>query len=294
MFTSVRPVAAKAWRAASSLPATSLGHLSSRVTLARRQFIVVSGRSSVLSSRGFATKGRPTKKAGAKKTTAKKAAPKKKKKAVAKPKPKKVRKVVTPEEKKRLEARELKKIALFTEPTRLPENAWMVHTVQGLKGQKVGTEGLGNTMRGLSETFKALSASQLENYKEIAEKNKLTNNAEYKAWVESHTPEAIHDANKARQRLKRVFKQPIKGFIQDDRQPKRAVSAYSLFTKSRWASGSWPGQKAPEVAVILAREWKSLGDAERQTYVDLAKADAERYEKDYKNILGRDKSTKSS
>ena len=162
MFTSVRPVAAKAWRAASSLPATSLGHLSSRVTLARRQFIVVSGRSSVLSSRGFATKGRPTKKAGAKKTTAKKAAPKKKKKAVAKPKPKKVRKVVTPEEKKRLEARELKKIALFTEPTRLPENAWMVHTVQGLKGQKVGTEGLGNTMRGLSETFKALSASQLE------------------------------------------------------------------------------------------------------------------------------------
>lgn len=285
MFTSLRPVVAKAWRAASSLPATSL-HLSSRVPLARRQFIVVPGRSSVLSTRGFATQGRPPKKAAAKKTTAKKAAPKKKKKVVAKPKPKKVKKVVSPEEKERLEKRELKTIALLNEPTRLPDSAWLVFAAQRLKSQKMEAGAFGSTMKTLGEDFRALYESELQSYQETAEKNKLTNNAEYKAWVESHTPGAIHDANKARSRLKRVYKQPIKGLIQDDRQPKRGVSAYLLFVKARWATEDFAGKKAPEAAKILSAEWKSLGASERQAYLDLSKAESERYEKEVKNILG--------
>lgn len=161
MFTSLRPVAAKAWRAASSLPATSL-RLSSRVPLARRQFIVVPGRSSVLSARGFANQGRPPKKAAAKKTTAKKAVPKKKKKkVVAKPKPKKVKKVVTPEEKQRLEKRDLRAIALLNEPTRLPDSAWLVYTSQHIKNQKIEAGTFGNTMKTLGDDFRALYENEL-------------------------------------------------------------------------------------------------------------------------------------
>lgn len=88
--------------------------------------------------------------------------------------------------------------------------------------------------------------------------------AAHKAWVESHTPEEIAEANRARHRLKKKFQASTRRPIHDDRQPKRALSAYIMFSKSRWQSGDFAGHPTGETAKALGDEWKDMSAAERK------------------------------
>ncbi len=53
---------------------------------------------------------------------------------------KRVRKVLTPEEKRQVEIRELKKAALLKQPPKLPDRTWTVYVAQNVKGTKPGAE----------------------------------------------------------------------------------------------------------------------------------------------------------
>ncbi|KAM0332361.1 hypothetical protein ACHAQA_002638 [Verticillium albo-atrum] len=241
---------------------------------------------------------KPVKKAKKAATTATKAAPKKaatKKAAKPKPKPKvkKVKKELTPEAQLAKDVRELKKIALLKEPKKLPETPWTILTSRNIKA---GETSLGDRSRELSQEYKSLDAAESEQLKELAEKNKLANNAAYKAWVESHTPQEIHAANNARNALRRKLNKG-KGTthrfaIRDERLPKRATTAYNLFFKARWASGEFSGS-VPESTRRIADEYKQLSSVEQQVYEDLATADYERYSKEVLNVFNKDVKRKS-
>jgi len=174
MWPALRLAVARAARPSRALP---VGSASSRVVVHRaaavvryrsanpaRGFAVTAGRSEPLADARAIRAGRP--KAG-RKTATKKAQPKTKTKAKAKskpkPKPKKrVRKVLTPEEKKTAEVRALKAAALLKEPPRLPDRTWLVYVVQHTKGNKLSTGGLTDSMAAISQSFKALTTSDLQ------------------------------------------------------------------------------------------------------------------------------------
>ncbi|KAF3346338.1 hypothetical protein VD0002_g7826 [Verticillium dahliae] len=231
-----------------------------------------------------------TTKSATKKAATKKAAPKKKK-AAAKPKPKKVKKAkkeVAPEVKLAQEVRELKKIALLKEPKKLPETVWTIFTTQNIKS---GEASLGERARQLAEEYRRLDAAETERLKDLAEKNKVANNAAYKAWVESHAPADIAAANNARNVLRRKLNKG-RGVthrfpIRDERLPKRPTTVYNLFFKARWASGDFSGS-VTETTRTIAEEYKQLSEEQRQVYEDLATADFERYAREVSSVLNKE------
>lgn len=121
---------------------------------------------------------------------------------------------------------------------------------------------------------------------ETADENKLTNNAAYKSWVETHTPQDVAEANRARARLRKARGKTIPRAIRDERQPKKPQTSFALFTKARWASGDFAGQRPVEVAGRIGDEWKALSEPEKGAYEELAKADGDRYERESLSILG--------
>ncbi|PKS10586.1 hypothetical protein jhhlp_002340 [Lomentospora prolificans] len=221
------------------------------------------------SSTSWAGEAAKEKSIKAKKKTTKKTATKPKPKA----KPKK--KVLTPEEKAKKEAKELKVKALLHEPKKLPETKWLVFVAQELKGTSVGGDLAGKTAA-VSQAFKSLSQFEHERLQEKAETNRLANTDAYKTWVETYTAQEIHEANLARGRLNRKFNKSHRKIV-DDRQPKRPLTAYSLFVKARWASGQVNAASAADASKTLASEWKALPESEKQTYQDQAAAEASRY-----------------
>ncbi|OTB08856.1 hypothetical protein M426DRAFT_18925 [Hypoxylon sp. CI-4A] len=239
------------------------------------------------------TKGRAKKPVQAKQTKQiKKPKATKKVKASEEEKPKRGRKrtPLTPERKAILERKELREAALFTEPKPLADTTWKLFIVEQTKNKSRNSTELRQIMVDLSQEFKALSSSALQQLSNTAEQNKLKNAAQYKAWVESHTPVEINNAIKARMQLKRKYNIPTKATVKtihDGRLPKKPVTAFTLFTKARWASGDFKGRTVPEGSAEISREWKSLPDTERHAYDDLAKASSDQYEKDVASILHR-------
>jgi hypothetical protein len=103
----------------------------------------------------------------------------------------------------------------------------------------------------------------VKSLRSTAESNKLANNAAYKAWVESHTPDDVSAANTARRRLVSKYGVRVRA-IRDDRQPKRPQVSFALFTKSRWGSGDLNGQPVVEALRSVAQEWKALPPSEKK------------------------------
>jgi hypothetical protein len=186
MWSSVKATAARQLRVSRAVKVNTGLSVGSRVANGPASFVIPSSYRLVLSSRHFSettgqlaektaaktTAAKPrakktttaAKKPAAKKATTKRAtatkrkAVKAKKPAAKKAAPKKrVKKVLTPEEKRKLEIRELKKIALLSEPKRLPDTAWMVYMQQGLGGLSSVAE-VSNAVKGLGESYASLSS----------------------------------------------------------------------------------------------------------------------------------------
>lgn len=159
MWTSVRSTAARQLRVSRAAKVNTGLSVSSRVAIRPASFVVPSSYRLVISSRSFSDTGdqaaakaaaKPavkksktaatTKKPAAKKATAgKKTAAKKAKPVAKKAAPKKrAKKVLDPEAKRKLEIRELKKIALLDTPKQLPHTAYLVYNLQNSeKGKKI-------------------------------------------------------------------------------------------------------------------------------------------------------------
>ncbi|KAI0842072.1 hypothetical protein F5Y06DRAFT_258931 [Hypoxylon sp. FL0890] len=257
-------------------------------------------KSSTATTTKSATK--PTATKGRTKTSTKATASKPKSKAKAKAKSKsktksakskpalRKKKVLTPEQKAALERKILRETALFTEPKPLPDNAWRVFVAEQTTNKPNNPLELGTRMSQLSQQMKGLPASEQQRLATTAQQNRLSNAAAYKAWVESHTPVQINSAIKARQLLKRKYGIPKSSLktIRDERLPKKPTSAYSLFTKARWASGELAGLKVTEAAKEIGRQWKALPETERHAYEDLSKSNSEHYDKEVQSVLHRE------
>ncbi|KAI0535733.1 hypothetical protein GGR58DRAFT_425206 [Xylaria digitata] len=268
--------------------------------------------------RGLAAVARPKKpspSAGAKKTATKKPAKKPTKKTTAtakakakakapaktktktkpkakakpKPKPKKTKKPISEKRQALIERRTLRKTALFAEPKLLAGQPWQLFIVEQTQGK--GSGNAAQRMATLAPQYKALPSSEIQRLESAAAQNKVANAATYKAWVESHSAQEIYDANLARRALKRKYNIPkgLVKLIRDDRLPKRPASAFSLFTKARWASGEYSqtSSSLAEVGAKIAQEWKNQTAAERKPYEDLAQSESEHYQKTASAILDR-------
>ncbi|KAI1820230.1 hypothetical protein F4861DRAFT_523838 [Xylaria intraflava] len=248
-----------------------------------------------------AAKKTTAKKTAAKKTTAKKTTAKKpvkkstKTTAKAKPKAKSQVKskrgrkavIITPEKKAIRERQKLRATALFTRPKYSASTPWQLFMVEQTRG---GGAAVAKTPA-LSLEFKQLPPAEIQRLETKSKENRVLNEAAYKAWVESHTPQQIYDANNARRLLKKKYNIP-KGklqLIQDTRLPKRPVGAFLLFSKSRWESGDFPtGMPLTESAAKITAEWKELSAADRQAYMDDARSQIEKYSAAKAAVLGHD------
>ncbi|KAK7922943.1 hypothetical protein PG985_007014 [Apiospora marii] len=291
----------------SSLPLLRAGFVRAYATPGRPK------KTDTISSTQSAGRPRKTAAAGTTKAPAKKAAATKTKAATAtkSAKPKKAKPVSKPKKKKelteaqlakkelmkvRLEKAELKKKALFTEPKPLASNPWMLYVTRKSTGNPV-VGSFADKMNTLAEEFRSLSHSEKEviykthELQRASEENKLKNAASYKAWVESHKPEVIAEAQNARNLLKRKYGFPKANGqrkIQDDRQPKLPRSSWIFFFRARHGSGDFNSLTQPEALKSIAQEWKSLPTVDRQPFADLAAADLARYKKQVEETLHRE------
>ncbi|KAF2496260.1 hypothetical protein BU16DRAFT_538827 [Lophium mytilinum] len=256
-----------------------------------------------------AAKKTAVKKTAAKKKTAtkKKAAPTKKRAAKkAAPKRKPAKRALTEAGKARKELaeqrarhNELKEAALMTLPKKLPISAWMVY-VSEIQEKGKGKSPATEIMKQGGAQFKALTPAEREHYNHLANQNKAANEAAYKEWVLSHTPEQIRLANNARRQLRaqytklknagnvkssRVYPKDT-GPIKDERRVKRPQNAYMLFNKERRDSGEMKGISVPDSSRLITSEYKALSASEKKKYEDLALAAKKQYAADFAATYG--------
>ncbi|WQF77837.1 Putative High mobility group box domain-containing protein [Colletotrichum destructivum] len=232
--------------------------------------------------------GAATKEKAPSKTKAKAAtnAPKEKKKADKK-------KELTPEQMQKLKieaqkvkVKEQKKLALLPNPKKLPNSAWTVYITERANDPELAID-LESRAKLNSESYKNLSSYELQRLEEKAKENRLANIATYKAWVESHTPIAVAEANRARANIRRITGRRAPRPIHDERQPKRLSTAFIMFVKARWDTGDFFGVDPVVANRQISEQWNALPESEREPYKQLAKADYERWERDSFHTLGR-------
>ncbi|KAL2017814.1 hypothetical protein VTK56DRAFT_1616 [Thermocarpiscus australiensis] len=238
-------------------------------------------RKSSKTATGTASKSAAKKKPAAKKAAGKKPAKKASTKKAA----------LTAEEKTQLKIKELKKRALLKEIHRLPSTAWSVYVSQHFREQQAGNTKadpsvFGPTITRLAREFKELSTEERAKLDDIARQNKVTNETAYKNWIESHTPQEIHDANYARSVLRRSFKIPARHQIPDSRFPKKPLNPYASYVKSRIHSPDLANLPPRDRLASIGKEWKSLSDAEKQPHIEVGITDLDRYVKAKHALLG--------
>lgn len=126
-----------------------------------------------------------------------------------------------------------------------------------------------NNSRAIAQEWKQLAPADIEHYNHVARVAKEKGLAEYKAWVESHTPEQIIAANRARMKLRRDFTPTDKKHaykwpaINDERAVKKALTPYMQFARSRLNSGDFKNIPLLEGAKLVGQEWNALSSEEK-------------------------------
>ena len=92
--------------------------------------------------------------------------------------------------------------------------------------------------------------------------------AEFKRWVESHSIEEIKIANSARRALRKrtdhkLAKTATRN-IEDERLPKKGLTAYLAFSSARQNSGDFKHIALTDRAKLIAEEWKALDVEEKE------------------------------
>ncbi|PTB36982.1 uncharacterized protein TrAFT101_007163 [Trichoderma asperellum] len=221
-----------------------------------------------------ATKSKSTKSSTKKPASKKTAKPKakkpvkkkaiKKKAAVKKPKKAPKKKVLTDEQKDRLEIKRLRQMALLKGPTLLPETAWNVFMVDNVRA---GEGSLVDKVKALATSFKNLPESERERMAAVGHSNKIANQEAKKKWIESFPPEAIHAANLARRRLARKTDKSRTYLIHDERIPQRTGSGFTFFIKEHFNDN---GGSPKDAMRSLSERWKALSNDEKAPYLKKA------------------------
>ncbi|KAI3586354.1 hypothetical protein IWW34DRAFT_718378 [Fusarium oxysporum f. sp. albedinis] len=203
----------------------------------------------------------------------------------AAPKPKKAKKEVDPEKAKKLEIRELKKWALRDKLAMLPATTWVLFTSEN-KGSLTGTGGITQQMTELSEKFRQLTESELQDLSRRAVANRQKNLATYKAWVETHEPARIHLANKTRRRLAFLTGKPVKQ-ISDERLPQRPTGSYSLYLVDNWDKSHAETNQAKFKEI--GESWKDVNPTEKALYEQRSADQSVKYKAEMEKLDSRAK-----
>ena len=105
-----------------------------------------------------------------------------------------------------------------------------------------------------------------QRFQNQAEENRTANEASYAAWVKSHTPSQIRDANIARRSLARILNKPYRP-IKDERLVKRPITAYLLYCKERNATGDFKHMAVSDATARTTEEWKGMTESEKSVSV---------------------------
>ncbi|KAF2667577.1 hypothetical protein BT63DRAFT_456879 [Microthyrium microscopicum] len=246
-----------------------------------------------------------TKNAVVKKTKAKaKAKPKPKKKVIAKKKPAPKKRVLSELQKakiartKVLDEIKTLRAKTLTPPPRKPITILAIFAQQQ-KGSKM-------SIVDMQAKFKALTADQREELDKQAQHNKKENELDSANWILQYTPEQIKEANSARKLLRRRVVQAypkrkapttrniLYSKLKDDRQPKRPLSAWTMYLVERRSGEAFASSTTTEALKLIAKEWKEMSVAEKKQHQDLADADKLRYQREFKAAYGYDKPPSAS
>lgn len=91
----------------------------------------------------------------------------------------------------------------------------------------------------------------------------MANQAAFHAWIQSHSPLEILNANIARNMLKRRGV-PAMHKLPDDRQVIRARSNYTFFYRDRLDTGDFKHMVLSDAAKQISGEWNKLNEAEKE------------------------------
>ena len=194
------------------------------------------------------------------------------------------------EEKEKAKTKELRELALSPPTLGRTRTAWAMFLQEKTAGLKE-KGGASLMSKQASEEWKSITPAQREvhpppnqppshsltnpwapqHYNHLGQSATQTAQASLKAWVESHSPEEIKRANRARSALNRKYagrktKRPRVLFptIPDERAPKRTLSSFMLFNKNRQASGDFKDIAIPERGKLIGREWAALTEGEKK------------------------------
>ncbi|KAL2178533.1 uncharacterized protein P884DRAFT_276449 [Thermothelomyces heterothallicus CBS 202.75] len=291
MLSAIGRAAARHACVGTNLPIRGASRHTAQLT-SRTTFVVPSGsRIAARFARGFAAEAGSTRmKTATKATTKTSAAAKKSAKAAAKPKataekkkPGPPKKPLTDEEKTKTKIKQLKKTALAgKEPHKLPITPWLVYLkerMQDVMGRDTKPTFL-DAVHELSSDYKALPESEKERLAAEGRKNKVTNDVNFRNWVDSHTAHEIREANLARQLLRRKYSIQVGPTIRDPRFPKPALNGYAAYVKSRYHAPEYDGVKPSERLVRIGEEWKTLSPEQRKPFSDIRETDLQRHKKE--------------
>ncbi|KAI9376750.1 hypothetical protein BJX61DRAFT_538451 [Aspergillus egyptiacus] len=251
-------------------------------------------------ARSYATKASPKKPTKSKKskTTKKKPAPTKGRKRASKA----AKKPLTTEEaelkaerkklKKRRELiRELKQ-AILQPPKPLVTSYYAMAVGDKYREASKNSKDRKEIFQKVAGIVRGLSDEEKQHYIEVCNSNKSANDAAYKAWIESFTPQQIREANLARRRLSELQGRNIKT-LKDYRAVKRPIQAWVFYVRDRSRQDGLENEFGQERVKRYAVDWRKMSDAEKQKYLAQAKADTERYEREHLEVYGRLPTTKA-
>jgi len=127
-------------------------------------------------------------------------------------------------------------------------------------------------------SFRALEAEEKKKYEDMAAEDKRRYNEEMKDYS---APESSSDSDDDYNRKKRKKKK------KDANAPKRALSSYMYFMKqmrSKYKDEN-PDLTFGALGKFMGAKFRELSDEDKQEYVDLAKEDKKRYEKEMKSYV---------
>ncbi|KAF2771671.1 hypothetical protein EJ03DRAFT_372631 [Teratosphaeria nubilosa] len=196
------------------------------------------------------------------------------------------------------ELRALKKLALQPPAISRP-NAWVLFMAEKTKEALKGHRGndvkvkLAQTARDAAAQFRAMSPAEIERYNHLAHTAREESQVAFKKWVESHTPDEIAEANRARKALRRKAEvQRKKGHkivwveIEDERAVKGPMTPYAAFNANRQKSPDFNNISFVDRSRLVAQEWKAMSQEEKNKYQLLRDQDMKRYVAEYSSTYG--------